>query len=339
MTTLVTGLETEVRAPGLRSLKALPPGRAAVRAVSNIGTLVAFAQLGGPFDPGLHGELARLELPRMALGIGAEDVALTAGGWRPGLRRQVFAGLTGALVIDGQAAERLERSGLATRRIRIAGAIGEIPEVLPCIESDREDMARALGTRPVWLAADLPLSEAAYVEAAHRLATRQAHRLMLVVAPPEEGPAVDRLAEALGARGLRISRRDAAEEPEEDTDIYLADGPGELGLWLRLAPVTYLGGTLTTGAMRSPYTVASLGSALIHGPKRGAFDVDFTRLLAQGGARAVRQSVGLGPALAELLAPDRAARLAHAAWDVASEGADAMAAAVETVLAQLPVTA
>ena len=336
VTTVLTGMEAEVAAKGLRLLRALPPGRAGARAVAGLGPLAAFAQVGGPFDPGLHGELARMDLPRIALGLGSEDALLTAGGWRPGLRRQVFAGLAAALVVDGQAAERLERAGLPTRRIRIAGTLGEIPTVLPCIESDRADMARALGTRPVWLAADLPGEEVAYVEAAYRLATRQAHRLMLIAAPPEEGAAVDRLAEALAARGLRIARRDAGEEPQEDTEVYLADGPGELGLWLRLAPVTYLGGTLTRGPQRSPYTVASLGSALIHGPKRGGFDVDFTRLLAQGGARAVRQSVGLGPALAELLAPDRAARLAHAAWDVASEGADAMAAAVETVLAQLP---
>jgi 3-deoxy-D-manno-octulosonic-acid transferase len=48
----------------------------------------------------------------------------------------------------------------------------------------------------------------------------------------------------------------------------------------------------------------------------------FGRLGAARATRAVASANDLGDALGDLLAPDRAARLAQAAWAVASDGAE-----------------
>ena len=48
----------------------------------------------------------------------------------------------------------------------------------------------------------------------------------------------------------------------------------------------------------------------------------FGRLGAARAARAVGSATDLGEALGDLLSPDRAARLAQAAWAVASDGAE-----------------
>ncbi len=48
----------------------------------------------------------------------------------------------------------------------------------------------------------------------------------------------------------------------------------------------------------------------------------YARLAGAGAVRAVRTATDLGHAVEVLLAPDRAAAMAHAAWDVTSRGAD-----------------
>jgi 3-deoxy-D-manno-octulosonic-acid transferase len=87
--------------------------------------------------------------------------------------------------------------------------------------------------------------------------------------------------------------------------------------------VTYLGGSLSgEGAKRDPMEAAALGSAILHGPRVGAYATAFGRLGAARAARAVATAADLAEALGDLLSPDRAARLAGAAWAVASEGAE-----------------
>ena len=57
----------------------------------------------------------------------------------------------------------------------------------------------------------------------------------------------------------------------------------------------------------------------------------FGRLGAAQAARAVGAADQLGEAVSELLAPDRAARLAQAAWGLSSEGVEASAQVFEAI--------
>ena len=131
------------------------------------------------------------------------------------------------------------------------------------------------------------------------------------------------MARALGEAGLRVALRAEGEEPEDNTQVYLADGTGEMGLWLRLAPLALLGGTLPGGAGgRNPNEAAALGSALLHGPVVAPHAEAWGRLDAAGAARVVLNGAELGRAVDALLAPDRVAAMAHAGWDVATRGAE-----------------
>ena len=133
------------------------------------------------------------------------------------------------------------------------------------------------------------------------------------------------MAQALDEAGLRVALRAEGAEPEDRTQVYLADGTSEMGLWLRLAPLTFLGGTLARGpGGRSPFEAAALGSALLHGPVTAPHKEAWLRLETAGATRAVSNAAELGQAVEALLAPDRAAAMAQAGWDVATEGAEVM---------------
>jgi 3-deoxy-D-manno-octulosonic-acid transferase len=120
-----------------------------------------------------------------------------------------------------------------------------------------------------------------------------------------------------------VAERADGAEPEDSTQVYLADGTSEMGLWLRLAPLVLLGGTLPGGAGgRNPYEAAALGSALLRGPVLAPHAEAWARLDAAGATRAVQNGAELGRAVDSLLAPDRVATMAHAGWDVATRGAE-----------------
>ncbi|MFC2967027.1 3-deoxy-D-manno-octulosonic acid transferase [Acidimangrovimonas pyrenivorans] len=254
----------------------------------------------------------------------------------PGVVRALLSRLAAILARDAEAGRGLRRLGAAPARLDIAGKMQEEPAVLPYVEAEREALAGLARSRPVWLAAGLPEVEEAAVIAAHHAALRLAHRLLLIVVPedPERGPALAARVEA--EQGWTVALRSADEEPGEECQAYVADTEGELGLWYRLASISYMGGSLQgAGSTRSPYEPAALGSAIIHGPRPGDHAGAYERLVEARATRELRVPGDLGEALSDLIAPDRAALIAHNAWEASTAGAEVTERVAALLLAAL----
>ena len=237
------------------------------------------------------------------------------------------------LVRDQATFGLLERQGLDPAQTDVGGALGLPPEPLRCSEAERASMAALTHTRPVWLAAAVPQAEIAAVIAAQTHAQHHAHRMLLILAPDQPDDALE-LGDRLTDAGWTVASRSLEGEPDAETEIFLADDPAEYGLWYRIAPVSYMGGTLigAAGQARSPFEPASLGSAVVHGPQTAPFAADYVRLDEARAARSIHDETSLGEAIADLMSPDRAAVLAHNAWAVASGGAAAAEAIVRAIL-------
>jgi 3-deoxy-D-manno-octulosonic-acid transferase len=151
-------------------------------------------------------------------------------------------------------ADELRLTGVDPERIEIRGLLREAPVPLPCNEAERDALARRLASRPVWLAAGLGAATFAAVEAAHRHASRLSHRLLLVAVPEEAGQG-RALADRFEAEGWEVGLRSAGDRPDAETQVFVADTEGEMGLWYRLAPVSFLAATLDpegTGPSSTP---------------------------------------------------------------------------------------
>ncbi len=282
----------------------------------------------GELRPALIHEAQERELSLMIVDGRAPYILRERNGWFPGLMRSVMAGFSHVMTVDDAAARAFRKAGAPL--VSVAGRMEEESAALPHMEPERAALAHQLATRPVWLAAALPEAEEADVIAAHRAALRHAHRLLLIVVPQDMARA-EALTARMEAEDWAVAHRMRDQEPAADTEVYLADH-AEYGLWYRLAPITFLGGSLSgDGCARNPLEPAALGSAILYGPRAGAYGVTFGRLAAARAARAVGSAADLAEALAELLAPDRAARLAHAAWGVTSEGAEATEQAISII--------
>lgn len=296
--------------------------------------LVIFTE--GELRPALIHESGQRKLPLLMIEGRAPHLMPGREGWFPGLVKSAVAGFRHVLTVDDAAARAFRRAGADPDHLQIAGRMEESSAALPYVESDRAALAHALATRPVWLAAEVTEAEEPAIIAAHREVLKLAHRLLLILAPQDPARAVA-LAQRLETQeGWRVACRRSDQEPDTETEVYIVEGGAEYGLWYRLAPVSFLGGSLEgIGCARNPMEAAAMGSAILYGPRSGEFGAAYGRLGAARAARMVGSGSDLALALGDLLAPDRAARQAQSAWTISSDGAEVTARVMNMIRAIL----
>lgn len=274
---------------------------------------------GGPLRPALIAAAADTGLALFLLTGRLADLGRSP--WETAVRRGVLTEFERLLAASETEALALRRVVPDDGVVELSGPLREGGAALEADDAERDRLAALLEARPVWLAVRPASEELPAILAAHRAASQISHRLLLVIVPatPETGPDLARTAEQAG---WITGDRAGGADPTGETQVYVADRPDELGLWYRLAPIAFLGGTFQhPGSPPNPFEAAALGSAILHGPHVGAGDTRFDRLVRAGAARLVRNGEALGAAVGELLAPERAAEMAQAAWAVSSEGA------------------
>lgn len=239
------------------------------------------------------------------------------------------------MVQDDLIANQFYRLGADAGKIEVTGSLKDVSTPLPCDTGELEIMRKSFKGRPVWLAASTHPGEEAMVSDAHRIARRTMHSLILILAPrhPERSRGIAML---LRDQGWRVAIRSKGEPIGQDTEIYLADTIGEMGLWYRLAAISFVGGSLVKVGGHNPFEPAALGSAVLHGPHISNFKTAYDRFEEGFAAVTVNSADDLGAKLAETLPPDKTAALAAKAWEVLSEGSDVGAHVLEVIDRYLP---
>jgi 3-deoxy-D-manno-octulosonic-acid transferase len=140
----------------------------------------------------------------------------------------------------------------------------DVPEP-PADADNLKALRAAIGERTIIAGASThPGEETALIEAHRRLRGSFA-RLLTIIAPrhPDRGAGILEIVHAAGLNGKLRSR---GELPAADTDVYVADTLGEMGLIYRLAPVVFVGGSLASHGGQNPIEPIKLGAAILHGP-------------------------------------------------------------------------
>ena len=226
----------------------------------------------------------------------------------PGMAAALMGLFRRIVTQDAETAARLVAMGADPARVREGGNLKALTPAPGCDEAELERLRAGLAGRSVWLAASTHAPEEGAVGAAHRVAARALPGLLTIVAPrhPERG---GEIAALLAGRGLSVARRSRGEALGAEIDVWLADTMGEMELWLRLAPVSFIGGSIAPLGGHNPFEAMALGSAILHGPQTDNFAPAYAALDAAGGARAVTDGAGMGDVVADLLGSE-AARLA-----------------------------
>lgn len=280
--------------------------------------------LGSTLRPSLLVGLQLRAVPLLMLNAQNRAQIIGQTRWSNGPIRACLAMFDHILASHETVKQQLVSQGADRQKIIIGGPMEETAPPLYCDDRDRDEMAQILAARPIWLAGFTDKTEDTAVVNAHRKAMRLSHRLLLILAPDDPDRGTD-LAQTLSDDGWLIAQRSLDQDPDENTQIFIADTHDEMGLWLRLAPVCFMGNSLNrnnTGATPGP--ASALGAAILYGPHVQNFKAQYSRLAAAGAARKVKNETELSSAVQELLAPDKAAKMAHAGWEITTSGAEAM---------------
>jgi len=234
----------------------------------------------------------------------------------------------------------LAQSEADAARFRALGAgdvvaAGNLKLSAPPLAHDEGEMARMrglIGTRPYWLAASTHAGEEAAAVDAHLALAAAAPELLTLIVPrhPERGQP---LAAEFRDRGLYVALRSAGDPLEPETEIYIADTLGELGLWYQLADVVFVGGTLAARGGQNPLEPARLGCAIIVGPDMKNFAEIMAEFRAGAAICQIARAEDLPEAVRDLLLVDSTRRrqlAANARTVVTREEA-----ALDRVLAEL----
>lgn len=268
----------------------------------------------GEMRPVLMATLAKRALPTVLVNVQLDQVRPRGLRLRSRGLRQPLSSFDRIVGVDGATNTWLQKLGIPADRIRVTGLLQEDADPPGHDPNELTVMAEAVGSRPAWFADAVVPGEIAQVVAAHKAASRRSHRMLLIITPRDIADGPD-FAQRLSRAGLRSALRSADEPPQEDIQALVADMPGEPGLWYRIAPVCFMGGTLSGPDGPPPFAAAAVGSAVLHGPFTQPWQSQFRRLALAGAARKVRSGSELGVALGELIGPERPATMAHAGWE------------------------
>jgi 3-deoxy-D-manno-octulosonic-acid transferase len=195
-------------------------------------------------------------------------------------------------------ADRARFAALGAGHAQVVGNLKHDVRAPPADGPTLAALRAAIGLRPAWAAISTHAGEENACFAAHAQLLRQAPDALLIIAPRDarRGREIIELASAFGLTARLRSAREAV-----DAQVYVADTYGEIGLWLRLAPLAFLGNSLNGGRGQNAIEPAKLNVACLHGPSVEAFVDVYDALDRAGGALRLQDAQALGPALCALM--------------------------------------
>lgn len=236
---------------------------------------------------------------------------------------------------DATTAQQIQNLGLDPARIIDTGDLKAAASPLPADPQALAALQQAIGARPVWVAASTHPGDEAVVIAAHQAALRVHPDLLLIIIPrhPARGTEVGKL---IRSSGLDSAQRSQGALPAPHHQIYLADTLGETGLFYRLSPLVFLGGSWGDEGGHNPYEPAGLGAATLHGPRVANFKLAYARLSQAGAAQSLRDAEDLGARIIALINSDALLKMQDAARQISGDSTSARKALLDRLLPLLP---
>ena len=233
----------------------------------------------------------------------------------------------------------LAQSNTDAQRFAVLGArrvvtTGNLKLDVPAPPADTAKLERLMAVtrgRPIIVAASTHPGEEEILAQVHRILARYFPSLLTVIVPrhPDRGEAIGQM---IGATRQRVALRSHGDLPTATTDIYIADTMGELGLFYRLSPIVFMGGSLVPHGGQNPIEAIKLGASIVHGPHIFNFSDVYTAIDAAKGAGIADTPEALTKQLGQLLAdPAARERLLMASTRVV----DRLGGALERTLAAL----
>ncbi len=243
-------------------------------------------------------ELGARRVPQVLVNGRMSDRSFASWKKRASLAEALFENLAHVVAqseIDG---ERFR--ALGARPVTVSGNLKVDTAPPPADEKALHALKRQIGARPTWAAVSTHDGEEAMAAEVH-VALRARHRSLLTIVVPRHPERADALVAEMRGRGLAVARRSLGEKIASDTDILLGDTIGEMGLYLRLTEIAFVGRSLSSSGGQNPLEPAMLDTAVLSGRNVQNFRESYQKLIESGGAKLVKDRNMLAGAVNYLL--------------------------------------
>ena len=122
----------------------------------------------------------------------------------------------------------------------------------------------------IWAAASLHESEENEILEAYKIAKQHLPNLVLIIIPRAIELSENTMKKALRYSKHVVKRSDFRDLPKKETAILVVNRIGELGLWYKLAFISFIGNSLSFKQIKTgknPFEALQANSIVIHGPK------------------------------------------------------------------------
>ncbi|UGY10833.1 lipid IV(A) 3-deoxy-D-manno-octulosonic acid transferase [Phyllobacterium pellucidum] len=230
-------------------------------------------------------ELGTRRVPQVLVNGRLSDRSFASWHKRPSIAEALFENLAHVVAQSDIDGERFR--ALGARPVTVSGNLKVDTAVPPVNNAELAAMQRMIGTRKTWAAISTHQGEEEIVAQVHHM-LKARHRDLLTIIVPRHPDRAPEIAEAIEKMGMKVALRSKADQIEPDTDIYLGDTIGDMGLYLRLAEIAFVGRSLTAQGGQNPLEPAMLKSAILSGRNVQNFRDSYQRLIKNGAAKLVR---------------------------------------------------
>ncbi len=255
-------------------------------------------------------ELGARRIPQVLVNGRLSDRSFRSWKKRSSIAAALFENLAHVIAQSEVDGERFRELG--ARPVSVSGNLKVDTPPPPANDGALHVLKQEIGVRPTWAAVSTHDGEETVAAEVHRtLASR--HPGLLTIIVPRHPDRADALVEQFSSMGLKVARRSAGEPVEPDTAILLGDTIGEMGLYLRLTEIAFVGRSLMSEGGQNPLEPAMLDTAVLSGRNVQNFRDAYQKLLDSGGAKLVRDRNMLAGAVNFLLSNEAARRSMMAA--------------------------
>ncbi len=243
-------------------------------------------------------ELGARRVPQILVNGRLSDRSYASWKKRPFLAEALFENLAHVVAQSEVDGERF--AALGARPVTVSGNL-KVDTTPPSVdEGALARVRRQIGARRTWAAVSTHDGEEAVAGEVHVLLKPGHQGLLTIIVPrhPERAAAV---VEMLRQKGLKVAQRSRNEPITPDVDVFLGDTIGEMGLYLRLTEIAFVGRSLTGQGGQNPIEPAMLNTAVLAGLNVQNFRDAYQHLIDRGGAKLVRDGNMLAGAVNFLL--------------------------------------
>lgn len=247
-------------------------------------------------------ELSARRIPQILINGRMSDRSFARWQNRSALAESLFENFSHVAAQSEGDAERFR--ALGARPVAVTGNL-KADVVMPPINAETSiKMQAAIKGRQVWAAISTHDGEELIAARVHRALKKNWPNLLTIIVPrhPRRTGEVHGMLED---EGMVVAMRSAHSFPVNSTDIFLGDTIGEMGLYLRMASIAFVGKSLTGGGGQNPLEPAVLDSAILSGPNVDAFSEAYEKLINARGARIVEDEKELAKAINHLLGNEK----------------------------------